>query len=837
MSFSKKSYNWTLINISLNLISEKYYRSVHLLVIHHIGGDEMRLLPAFILALIVFLNNASFAQTTVPGGDVSGTWELAGSPYIIDDNITIPNDSTLIIRPGVKVEFQGHYSLTVLGRLLAIGTATDSILFTISDTTGFSDPDTTLGGWYGIRFIETPLNNDSSKIVHCCLEYSKAVGPVWHLYAGGAVCIIQFGKVLISNCLIRNNSAGSTSDQMPVGGGLYLHKSDVTIRDNTFVNNRAHSGGAIYFDESNPVFTNNLIRNNFAVFGGGIAMGGESHPTFTNDRILNNVAESHGGGLLFAHPSVAVCDQISVIGNRADWGGGIGVQGGELQADGCLFSENRAEIWGGGVAGDFATLSLNNCTFEKDTSIWGSGGLHMDHAIAEINHCRFMENRAVFGGAFHTLYSQVSCKNNTFRDNHADTGGGVHLEDSDCTLDQCLFQGNQALNGSGGAIDYVLDSTIFGRSYRFTLSRSTIEENIASMSSGAVHIEQTQSDFSLADMVIDSCKFTENHADVYGSLRIGGKLDGFIVSNTIFNNNTSRRYVAGAGFIANSRGKVYNCVFNSNYSAYSDSTKTAHGVSLGSEAEVEFFNCTFVDTSSFDGVGLTLRRGCKADVINSIFWGCGNRPVNIVTAAGLGCTLNINYCCIENGIDSIYVSDSLSALIWGTGNLGEDPLFVDIRSADLHLKDSSPCIGSGVNSFILNDIWFTAPTRDIEGNPRPAPRDSKADMGAFEHQLGVPVSIENHRTWNPREYALFQNYPNPFSQSTTFTYQLFIPCSVELSVYNVYGQKVATVVSENQPAGKYEVRWDARDLLSGQYLYELKTDKGIALSGQLLLIK
>lgn len=797
----------------------------------------MKLRPVFVTALLVFLNTFSFAQTSVPGGDVSGTWESANSPYLIHGDITIPNDSTLSIEPGVLIEFQGHFSLTVLGRLLAIGTETDSIWFTVNDTTGFYDSDTSLGAWNGIRFVDTPINNDSSKIVHCCLEYSKAVGPVWHLNAGGAICILQFGKVLISDCLIRNNSAGSTADDKPVGGGLYLFKSDAIVSDNTFVNNRAYSGGAIYFDESAPTFTNNLIQNNFAVFGGGISMGGESFPTFTNDRIIHNEAESHGGGMAFYEPSVVNCDHLMVSGNRARWGGGIGVQGGELQAKNCTFYGNRAELWGGGVAGDFATLNLDNCTFEKDSSNWGSGGLHMDHAVATIKHCDFVDNRAVFGGGFHAVYSQIEAELNVFQTNHTDNGAAMHLIDSDCLIDQCQFQGNMALNGSGGAIFYVVDSTIFGRSYTFTLSRSSFEGNVATTSSGAVQIEQTHLEISLVDVVVDSCQFTANHADVYGSLRIGGRLEDFRVSNTVISNNTSRRYVGGAGFISNSKGIVYNCVFNSNYAGYSDSTKTAHGASLGSEAEVDFVNCTFVDTSSSNGAGLTLRRGCKADISNSIFWGCGHRPINIVTVAELGCTVNLNYCNIENGIDSIFVSDSLSVLKWGSGNMAEDPLFIDLRNVDLHLQDSSPCIGSGVNSFLLKEVWFNAPTRDIEGKPRPSPQGSMADMGAFEHQLGKPLGIGNNQFKIPDEFVLAQNYPNPFSESTTFSYQLTISCSVELSIYSLYGQKVAILVSENQPAGKYKVQWDAGDFESGQYIYRLETNTGIGLSGKLLLIR
>lgn len=798
----------------------------------------MKLRFIIVSILMVILNINTFSQTIVPGGDVSGTWELANSPYIIQGGITIPNDSTLVIEPGVKVEFQGHYSLTVMGRLLAIGTETDSILFTINDTIGFSNPDTTLGGWYGIRFTDTPLTNDSSKLVHCCLEYGKAFGPVWHLNAGGAICILQYGKVLISNCLIRNNSALSPTDQLPIGGGLYLFKSHVIIRDNTFLNNRAHSGGAIFFDESDPVFTDNIIKNNFAFDGAAISMGGECHPSFTKDKILNNTAENHGGGMSFSEPSVVTCNQIAVSGNKAVWGGGIGTGRGELIANNCQFVENQAENWGGGVAGDYATLHLSNCTFERNRSDWGSGGLHIDHASADIMNCDFIENSAVIGGGFHAVYSQVISEQNNFLHNVTEAGGAIHLENSDCVIDQCRFEGNQALKGTGGAIDYSADSTVFGRKYRLTVSRSSMTENSAYLHSGAARIEQTKSDFSLVDVVLDSCQFIRNHADVYGSLRIGGHMEDFTVANCIFSGNTSDRYVGSAGFISNSRGSVFNCVFNSNYSVYSDSSKTAHGASLGSGAEVEFLNCTFVDTSSTSGVGLSVRRGCKADITNTVFWACGERPVSIVTAAGLGCIANINYCNIENGPDSIFVSDSLSVLNWGIGNLAEDPLFVDLQNSDLHLMDSSPCIGAGINIFSINDKWIYAPTRDIEGNPRPGPLDSKADMGAYENALGTPVTAGFDSFKTPGETAvLYQNYPNPFSGSTTFTYLLFNPCEVELNIYNIYGQRITTLVSEDQTAGLYRVEWEGSKYAGGQYFYRLKTDRGAVKSGKLLMIK
>ena len=78
----------------------------------------------------------------------------------------------------------------------------------------------------------------------------------------------------------------------------------------------------------------------------------------------------------------------------------------------------------------------------------------------------------------------------------------------------------------------------------------------------------------------------------------------------------------------------------------------------------------------------------------------------------------------------------------------------------------------------------------------------------------------------PEVFALQQNYPNPFNASTTVRYQLPKATEVQLSIYNLLGQKVRTVVDGVQPAGFYAVIWDGRnqsgvDMASGIYLYRL----------------
>ena len=82
---------------------------------------EYRKYCLIIVSLVLFPIASGIGQTYITGGDVSGTWSSAGSPYYIQGEITIPNSETLTIEPGVNVVFLGHYKLTVQGRLLAVG--------------------------------------------------------------------------------------------------------------------------------------------------------------------------------------------------------------------------------------------------------------------------------------------------------------------------------------------------------------------------------------------------------------------------------------------------------------------------------------------------------------------------------------------------------------------------------------------------------------------------------------------------------------------------------------------------------------------------------------------
>ena len=88
----------------------------------------------------------------------------------------------------------------------------------------------------------------------------------------------------------------------------------------------------------------------------------------------------------------------------------------------------------------------------------------------------------------------------------------------------------------------------------------------------------------------------------------------------------------------------------------------------------------------------------------------------------------------------------------------------------------------------------------------------------------------------PDKYALEQNYPNPFNPSTTIEFSLPENVkNVKLTIYNVLGQKITELVNTSLDAGKYVYQWNAKNVATGLYIYELRTDKFVSVKKMMLM--
>lgn len=124
-------------------------------------------------------------------------------------------------------------------------------------------------------------------------------------------------------------------------------------------------------------------------------------------------------------------------------------------------------------------------------------------------------------------------------------------------------------------------------------------------------------------------------------------------------------------------------------------------------------------------------------------------------------------------------------------------------------------------------------------------QDASGEIVNTELSSGEQVTINNSSVDKlmvlggeltlPIVYSLDQNYPNPFNPSTTIKFSLPEATNVSLTVFNVLGQKVSELVNTKLDAGRYSYQWDASNLASGIYLYQLMTDKFNSIKKMMLI--
>lgn len=195
---------------------------------------------------------------------VRGSISVAGTIYMdtvwdadtvrVTGELQVNGGVTLTILPPARIEFEGHDALSVMGRILAVGTPEKRITFTSAHPEEFVADTTTAGGWAGIRFPNTLSAMGWSRFHYCTIEYCKGVET---RPRGGAFYFYNFSKAEIANCTIRNNVAYH-------GAGVFCSNSaSPRITSSLFTENRAFlEASAVQAIDAYPKVSNCTIVGN-----------------------------------------------------------------------------------------------------------------------------------------------------------------------------------------------------------------------------------------------------------------------------------------------------------------------------------------------------------------------------------------------------------------------------------------------------------------------------------------------------------------------------------------------------------------------------------------------
>lgn len=312
-------------------------------------------------------------------------------------------------------------------------------------------------------------------------------------------------------------------------------------------------------------------------------------------------------------------------------------------------------------------------------------------------------------------------------------GGGMHNFSGDPTVTNCKFSGNAASNEGGGMYNYNCSPTLTNCTF-IGNSAGNIDTYTYSIGGGICNDEY-------CSPTVTACTFTGNSAKRGGGI---ANLDGChpTLINCTFTGNSTKGTNGGygSGIYSNldCRLTVTNCTFN------------------GNSAEVH-------------GGGIYSDRYSNPTVTNCIFWGNIDSGGSDELAQIYGDPPVINYCCVQGW----------TGVLGGTGNIGTDPLFVDIANSDYRLQSNSPCIDVGENTAVPPEV-----VTDLDGNPRIA--NGTVDMGAYEFfSLEVAIDIKPGSYPNAINLGSYGLVPVAILSSEDFDATTIDPNTIELALATV----------------------------------------------------
>jgi hypothetical protein len=553
----------------------------------------------------------------------------------------------------------------------------------------------------------------------------------------------------------------------------------------------------------NPALTYSSTENYFLLIRGAgspVLDGGGAR------RILLLTTMSAGGDIFI--------EGLTIRNGLADYGGGINIatQGAGISLKNCIINNNTAGYVAGGanLFSNTGNITVTNCSFSNNSSpntsgypYGTAGGLFIQTdgtgTVISLTGSTFQSNTAHRDAAGAMLYplganSTVIAEYNTFTNNNArEAGGGCWIRtpsgNTTVRYRNNTLSGNQSsvAGNGGGTYIQIASGTII-------LFDNVHTGNSSVWQGGGLWIEHS-----------------------------GGTLN---VCRNRFTNNSSGEAGGGAHiFLESGTARIDHNIFNKNRTA-----GAGGGLNISTNTGgLNIYNNTFFLNTSPEGGDVNLyfdNASSSSNFYNNILY---KSSLPALTFSGQQ-SVTARYSDIQGGAGNTW---------FGTGCIDAYPFFVDTSAGNYRLQDSvhcgsprySKCIDAGdpaVQDSILNCSWGLGLSR--------------SDMGAYGGKFSVSIGIKKLYESIPEEYRLFQNYPNPFNPVTKIRFSVIkmdagIRNSViSLSVFDVLGRHIKTLVNEPLSPGTYEVIFDAGNLPSGIYYYVM-TAGNLSQSKKLVLIR
>jgi len=648
-----------------------------------------------------------------------------------------------------------------------------------------------------------------------------------------------------------------------------------------------HSGSVVTFEsgeDTTAVICGFTIQNGSGTYNDFLIMGGgmlliNSKASINNCIITNNISQG-GAGICLYNSTVNIAGS-SIFNNHCTfWGGGIGLYNSEINFD----SINRCNIYlnYAGIGSDLMAINCgivdiivdtftvaspdndiaspldifnfdiqHNIIEQTDDDLFVSpngdnnnSGLNINEPLKTISYAlvKIKSNKNNRNTIFLAsgLYSPVT-NNDKFPLNcksyitiHGSNNKSTKLDgaeqsfiffsryDSSYTIKDLTVQNGFSYdyNGGGMLIDYSTDIII---------RNVNLINNKADDGGGALF-------FTSSNCIFDNCIIKENCADYGGGLQITQNSNPVFINCIIDSNYTITPDWGFGGAISNnveSNSIFINTQITNNISDNCSGISVSGGA--GDFCDPTFINCTICDNS--ENPGGTIRQGDHSHVslINTIIRNPSEEEI-IFWEGYPEKTVSLSYCNIDGGIDAINTNNS-GTIIWGDGNIDEDPLFIGGDPFSYELTEYSPCIDAGTP----DTTGLYLPATDLAGNPRIF--NGRIDIGAYECQ--DTISVDEPDTSFIHNLYLFQNTPNPFTNETEI---LFITAdygrveNYTLSIYNTKGQLIRRYDGKtNNFWVKTKIVWDGtneqgRQVAPGTYLYKLE-HKGHAVVRKMVKIR